>query len=334
MVPMAYVPATVRQRLPEKMKLPDGGDGFRNLLEAFEFGTLQEFRDVQKDDEPAFQFADTGDITRFAFGKNTAGSFYFRRRNLEHFGSGVDDQTNEFVLELDNEYAVLLVGLNVRLAKALAQVHHRNDFAAKVYDPLDELRRAGHGGDFRNADDLAHRSNTHAVRFVANPETHYLKVLFHQESPVPLGTRQFGVFGFLVAAFFRVTALAARFPAAEALLSGTVENKAVHAVAQIAREFQHLFGGSRQFGRAGSGLLNQLAHLIHGANDRLRTGSLLFNRRVDFLRDFGKPAGGLGDLRGGLRGFFRKFANFVGNHRETKTVFACAGGLDGGVQSQ
>src|SRR5438034_4338870 len=74
--------------------------------------------------------------------------------------------------------------------------------------------------------------------------------LFHQESPVPLGTRQFGVFGFLVAAFFRVTALAARFPAAEALLSGTVENKAVHAVAQIAREFQHLFGGSRQFGRS------------------------------------------------------------------------------------
>src|SRR5437899_3067622 len=34
---------------------------------------------------------------------------------IEAPGSVFDDQTNEFVLELDNEYAVLLVGLNVRL---------------------------------------------------------------------------------------------------------------------------------------------------------------------------------------------------------------------------
>src|SRR6516162_9873299 len=59
---------------------------------------------------------------------------------------------------------------------------------------------------------------------------------FSIKSLRPLRTRQFGVFGFLVAVFFRVAALAAGFSTAEALLSSTVENKTVHAVEQIAGE--------------------------------------------------------------------------------------------------
>ena len=78
---------------------------------------------------------------------------------------------------------------------------------------------------------------------------------------------------------------------------GAVENEAVHAVEQVARKFEHLLGGGGEFGGTGSGLLNEFAHFVHGANDGLRTGCLLFDGGIDFLGDFGQAAGGFGDLR-------------------------------------
>src|SRR5690349_10879625 len=101
-----------------RKQLPDGSDGFRNLLEAFVFGTLQELRNIQKDDEAALQFADSSDVTGFAFRENRSRSLDIRRRYLEHFGSRVDDQSNQFVVQLNHENAVLFVGLNLRLAEA------------------------------------------------------------------------------------------------------------------------------------------------------------------------------------------------------------------------
>ena len=185
---------------------------------------------------------------------------------------------------------------------------------------------------------------------------------------------------------------------------GAIENKAIHAVEEVAREFEHLLGGGGKLGGTGCGLLHQFAHLIHGANYCLRAGGLLFDGGIDFLSDFGEPAGGLGDLRradglfvggcanflrefvnfgddvfdfvqrraeivaqaqaffhdaraalhvfdglarftlnalnevgdflGGLRRFFRQFANFVGYHGEAQAVFAGARRFDGRVQRQ
>src|SRR5215470_6486346 len=121
-------------------ELPDGSDGFRNLLKAFVFGTLQELRNIQKDDQAALQFADTGNVAGFAVGKNTSGSLYIRWRDFEHLGSRVYDEADKFVFEFDDENAVFLVSLNLRLAKALAQIHYRNDFAAKINHSLNEIR--------------------------------------------------------------------------------------------------------------------------------------------------------------------------------------------------
>ena len=93
---------------------------------------------------------------------------------------------------------------------------------------------------------------------------------------------------------------------------GAVEDKAVHAVEQVAGELEHLLGGGRELRGTGSGLLNQFAHLVHGANDGLRAGRLLFDSRVDFLRDFGKAARGFGDLRRADGLLVGGGANFLG----------------------
>ena len=42
----------------------------------------------------------------------------------------------------------------------------------------------------------------------------------------------------------------------------------------------------------------------------------------------------VGDFLGGLRGFFRQLADFVGHDGETEAVFASARRFDGGVQRQ
>src|SRR5207248_1558368 len=229
----------------------------------------------------------------------------------EHFGSGVDDQSDKLVFKLHDENAVLFVGLNFRLAKTLAQVHHRNDFAAQVYDTLDQIGSARDSGNLRNADNFTHGADADSIRFIADPKTHYLKILFHQEVSGPLGSRQFRVLGFLVAIFFVATTLRC-FSTSQALLGGAIQNKTVHAVKQIAREFQHLFGSGRKLSSAGGGLLHQFTHLVHGSNNGLRTRGLFFDRGVDFLRNFREAAGGLGDLRGAHRLLVGRRADFLG----------------------
>ena len=126
--------------------------------------------------------------------------------------------------------------MNLGLAEALAQVHHGDDFPAKIDHAFDQVRCAGDRSYFRNADDFAHGGDTYAVRFVTDAETDDLKVLFHQRVSGFLGTRQLGVFEFLVTIFFRAAALATLLSPARALLGGAVEHKTIHGIEQIARE--------------------------------------------------------------------------------------------------
>src|SRR5215472_14893777 len=215
------------------MRLPDGSDGFRDLLEAFVFGTLQELRDVQKNDEAALEFADAGNVAGFAFSKNGTGSFNVRRWNFQHFRGCVDNQAHEFILQLDDENAVLFVGLDFCLAKTLAQIHHRNDLAAKIDHPFDQVRSAGHGSDFRYADDFTHGADLYSVRFIADPKTDDLKILFHQTVSGPLRTRQFSVFEFFVALFFRPSLLTQSSTATRPQLFKRVKKKQPAAITQL-----------------------------------------------------------------------------------------------------
>jgi len=65
------------------------------------------------------------------------------------------------------------------------------------------------------------------------------------------------------------------------LLAGAVENKAVHAIEQVAGELEHLLGSGGEFGRTRCGLLHQFAHFVHGADNGLRTGSLFLDGGID-----------------------------------------------------
>src|SRR6267142_1481251 len=299
------------------------GDGFRGLLESFVLRTLQQFCDVQQDDETALQFAHSGYVAGLAFGEDRTGRIDFRRRDLEDLGRGVDDKADQFVFQFNDEDAIFLVRNDFGLTETLSEIHHRNDFSAKINHTFDQIRSARNGSDFGNADNFAHGANSNAVRFIADPETYNVQILFHREGPCLLRASHFGVFEFLIAVRFRSAALPGRIPTAGVRRSSAVQNEAVHAVQQVAGKLQHLLRSSGQLGRARSGLLDQLAHFVHGTNDGLGAGSLLFDGGVNLLGNFRKPAGGFGNLRGanglfvgGRTDFLRELVNFgddVGN---------------------
>src|SRR6266446_7391321 len=186
------------------------GDGFRSLLESFVLRTLQQFCDVQQDDETALQFSNSGDVTGFTFRKNRARGIDFRRGDLQDFGRGVDDETDQFVFQLDDEDAILSVRNDFGLAETLAEIHHRNDFSAEVDHAFDEVRGTRNGSDFGDADNFAHGADSNAVRFIADPETYNVQILFHREGPCLLRASHFSVFEILLAARFRSAALPGR----------------------------------------------------------------------------------------------------------------------------
>src|SRR5215475_9823034 len=130
---------------------PDGGYRFRNLLETLELGAMQKLADVEQDDETTFELADPGNVAGLPFRKDRAWRLNLRRRNLQHFGSGVHNQADQLVFQLDNQDAVLLVVVNVGLAKELAKVHHRDDFAAEIDYTFDGVGSAGNRSDLRHA---------------------------------------------------------------------------------------------------------------------------------------------------------------------------------------
>src|SRR6266478_3202192 len=191
---------------------------------------MQEFGDVQQNNETSLQFADTGDVTGFAFRKDIARGFDLGGRNLQHFRSRVHDEADQLVVQLHDENAVLPIGMNLGLAESFAEVHHRNDFPAQIDHALDQIGSAWNRGNLRNAHNFAHGSDTNAVRFITDTKANHLKIFFHREVSGPLGTRHSGVFKIWRAVRLQTTPLVVRLPATRTLLVGAVENKAVHAV--------------------------------------------------------------------------------------------------------
>src|SRR6267378_8247529 len=99
-----------------------------------------------------------------------------------------------------------------------------------------------------------------------------------------------------------------------------LQNKAIHAVQEVAGKLQHLLGGRRKLGRTRGGLLHEFAHLVHRTHDGLRSGSLFLDGGINFLRNFGEATSGLGNLRrthrllvGRRANLLREFVDF-GHH--------------------
>src|SRR5258708_1573956 len=59
-------------------------------------------------------------------------------------------------------------------------------------------------------------------------------------------------------------------------------------------------------------MVNEVGHLVHGADDGLRAGSLFLDGGTDLLGDFREAVGGLGDLRGADRLFVGGRADLLG----------------------
>src|SRR5262249_40261418 len=176
---------------------PGASDGFRDLLEALELGAMQQLADIEQNDQPAFQLADSRDVARLAFGKDRARRFDFRRRNLQHFRGSVDDQADELVFQFDDQDSILFFVMDVGLTEALAEIHHGNNFPAQIDHALDHVGRAWNGGNVRHADNFPHRTNADAIRFIPDAKPDDLQVLFHQRVSAALGTNEFGVLFFM-----------------------------------------------------------------------------------------------------------------------------------------
>src|SRR5260370_1175500 len=73
--------------------------------------------------------------------------------------------------------------MDLALTKTLAEIHHRNDFSAEIDDTFDQIRSARNGGNLGNADNFAHGADSNTVRFIADPETYNVQILFHGEDP-------------------------------------------------------------------------------------------------------------------------------------------------------
>src|SRR5882724_12460085 len=167
------------------LALPGKRDGIHGLLELAIFGPAQKTSDIQKDDEAPLELADSRDVVGFAVGKNGARGFDFGRRNLEHFRGGTDNQAEELVIQFDDENAILFVGLGRSGAEAFAQIHHGDNFPAKVYDAFDQVWRAGNGGDFRHADDFPDGSDANAIGFAADSKADDLEFFLHEGFSAP-----------------------------------------------------------------------------------------------------------------------------------------------------
>src|SRR5208337_720287 len=190
----------------------------------------------------------------------------------------------------------------------------------------------GHRGDVRHADNFAHGSDTNPIGFVSDAEADDLEIFLH-EVLSGSGTSDFGVFELV--RFGRRTGAARSGGvaasrgggAARVKLALLVDDKTIHVVEQVARKLEHLLRGSGKLGGTGSGLLHEIAHLLHGADDGLSAGSLFFDGGVDLLRDFSEAVGGFGDLRrangllvGGGADFLGELVDFrdhVGNFVES-----------------
>src|SRR5208337_4214042 len=166
-------------------------DGFRGLLEFLEFRLAQEPGDIQEDNKAALELSHAGDIARLALGKHGAGRFDFRRRDLQDLGGGTHNESEELVIEFDDENAILFVRLDSDRAEALAQIHDRNDLAAKIDDTLNDARSVGHRGDVRDANNFAHGSDTNPIGFVSDAEANDLEIFLH-EALSGSGTSDFG----------------------------------------------------------------------------------------------------------------------------------------------
>src|SRR5207247_7406036 len=105
------------------------------------------------------------------------------------------------------------------------------------------------------------------------------------------------VFEFLRTVRLRTAAVTARrFAATRALQVGAIQNEAIHAVEQVARKLEHLLGGGGKLGGTGRGLVYQFAHLVHGADNGLGAGRLLFDGGSDFLGNVVEAASGVACL--------------------------------------
>ena len=207
---------------------------------------------------------------------------------------------------LDDHDAICLVRLERLFAEALSQIDDGNDPPTQVDDALDIVGRVWNGRDFRDADDFPHHRNRQSEGFAPDPKADDLEFLVH-DGFVSFQERTISAYSARLVAFRGRTA-----PAGLPVVGMRLfQSEAIHRIEQVARELGHLLGGRSEFGGTGCGLLHELAHPLHRANDGLRARGLLFDRGIDFLSDFGEAVGGLGDLSGAAGLLHGGGANFL-----------------------
>src|SRR3984957_4310138 len=71
---------------------------FSYVVQATKFAALQNFIEIQEDDQAPAQFPDAGDVVQLAFLKDVLWGFDFRGRDTQNLGRRIHHQSNQAVL--------------------------------------------------------------------------------------------------------------------------------------------------------------------------------------------------------------------------------------------
>src|SRR5947209_7634710 len=261
------------------------------LSQPSQFALLQDLREVNQDHEAPVQLAYSRHVLDFVFFKDFRGSFDFVLRQTDDFGSRIDDETHQLLVDLCNEDAILASGFNPCFAEALSQIDYGYDLSPKVDHAFDVIGDIGHGSNFGDSHDFMHEPDRHAERFLPDTEPNELEVFSHPNPfscivrtpprrtasptwPTLVNARRVPRGAILLASR---PAISTSVCAAVAMPVHGLEDKAIHGVEQCARHLGHLVGRGSQFSRSRSGTLDQLTHFLHGADNGLSARSLFFN---------------------------------------------------------
>src|ERR1700733_74566 len=105
--------------------------------------------------------------------------FNFRRRNFQDFRSGIYEQTDGSLVQVDYDDPIFLGGLNICFAEALTKINDRNNLSAEIDDAFDIIRGVRNGSDGGNANNFAHDRNRHTESLSADAKADDLYVLVH-----------------------------------------------------------------------------------------------------------------------------------------------------------
>ena len=150
---------------------------FRDFIQSLQFNALQNPAQVEKNNQPVLQFANPRDVVHVFIRENVLRRLDFRRREPQHFGSGIHQESYQPLFQLDDYDPAFRAAFDGGFAETLAQVHYCNNLPSKIDDAFDVIGGVRDRRNFRDANNFTDQGNGQAQGLFADPQTDDLQLL-------------------------------------------------------------------------------------------------------------------------------------------------------------